>query len=91
MIILQENSNVWVTKIFRVQFQYKEQGLQVYNGCFMGRMKLLLIGRKDLEESYMKVLNITLKKLNSDIALMIVIGSYSRAISLMLVMQKMIK
>jgi hypothetical protein len=35
IIILQENKNVWVTKIFRVQFQEKEQGLQVYNGCYV--------------------------------------------------------
>jgi hypothetical protein len=34
IIILQENDNIWVTKIFRVQFQDKEQGLQVYNGCY---------------------------------------------------------
>jgi hypothetical protein len=34
MIILQENNNVWITKTFRVQFQDKEQGLQVYNGCY---------------------------------------------------------
>jgi hypothetical protein len=34
MIILQESNNHWVTKIFRVQFQDKEQGLQAYNGCY---------------------------------------------------------
>jgi hypothetical protein len=34
IIILQENNNVWVTRKFRVQFQDKEQGLQVYNGCY---------------------------------------------------------
>jgi hypothetical protein len=34
IIILQENNSVWVTKTFRVQFQDKEQGLQVYNGCY---------------------------------------------------------
>ncbi|OEU06031.1 L domain-like protein [Fragilariopsis cylindrus CCMP1102] len=34
MIFLQESNNHWVTKIFRVQFQDEEQGLQVYNGCY---------------------------------------------------------
>ena len=32
--ILQSNSGVWVSQIFRVQFQEKEQGLQLYNGCY---------------------------------------------------------
>jgi hypothetical protein len=34
IIILQENNNIWVTSKFRVQFQEKEQGLQIYNGCY---------------------------------------------------------
>jgi hypothetical protein len=34
IIILQEDNSVWITKTFRVQFQDKEQGLQVYNGCY---------------------------------------------------------
>jgi hypothetical protein len=34
VFFLQESSNHWVTKTFRVQFQDKEQGLQVYNGCY---------------------------------------------------------
>jgi hypothetical protein len=34
IFILQGSNDHWVTKIFRVQFQDKEQGLQVYNGCY---------------------------------------------------------
>jgi hypothetical protein len=34
MIILQENNNVWVTKMVRVQFQDEAQGLHLYNGCY---------------------------------------------------------
>jgi hypothetical protein len=34
IIIIQESNDHWVTKIFRVQFQDKEQQLHVYNGCY---------------------------------------------------------
>jgi hypothetical protein len=34
IFFLQESNYHWVTKIFRVQFQDKEQGLQVFNGCY---------------------------------------------------------
>ena len=34
IIILQENSDVWVTKTFRVKFQDTDQGLQHYSGCY---------------------------------------------------------
>jgi hypothetical protein len=34
MIILQENNNVWVTEVFRVQFQDDAQGLHIYSGCY---------------------------------------------------------
>ncbi|OEU11409.1 hypothetical protein FRACYDRAFT_245926 [Fragilariopsis cylindrus CCMP1102] len=34
VIFLQESNEFWVTKIYRVQFQDKEQGLQMYNGCY---------------------------------------------------------
>jgi hypothetical protein len=45
IIILQEKNNVWVTEIFRVQFQNKEQGFQRYNGCY--KMNETAIGRND--------------------------------------------
>jgi hypothetical protein len=34
IIFLQESNDHWVTEIFRVQFLDKEQGLEVYNGCY---------------------------------------------------------
>jgi hypothetical protein len=45
IFFLQGSNDHWVTKIFRVQFQDKEQGLQVYNGCY--EKNEVDIGRKD--------------------------------------------